>query len=55
MMELNKGEDLKSYLLEVNYRKGIEDDCFKVSLYDKNLNQEQILLRNDEGVYVDAL
>lgn len=51
-MELNKGEDLKSYLLEVNYRKGVEDDCFKVSLYDKNLNQEQILLRSDEGVFV---
>lgn len=51
-MELNKGEDLKSYLLEVNYQKGEDDDCFKVSLYDKNLNQEQILLRNEEGVFV---
>lgn len=51
-MEINKGEELKSYLIEVNYKKGDEDDFYKVSLYDKNLNQEQILLRNLEGVFV---
>lgn len=51
-MELNKGEDIKNYLLEINYKKGEKDDYFKVSLFDKNLNQEQILLRNGEGVYV---
>ena len=51
-MELNKGEDIKSYILEVNYKKGEEDDYYKVSLFDKNLNQEQILLRNSEGVFV---
>ena len=51
-MELNKGEDIKSYLLEINYKKGENDDYFKVSLFDKNLNQEQILLRNKEGVFV---
>ncbi len=51
-MELNKGEDIKSYLLEVNYKHGSEDDYYRVSLFDKNLNQEQILLRNSEGVYV---
>ncbi len=51
-MEINKGEEQKSYLIEVNYKKGDEDDFYKVSLYDKNLNQEQILLRNLEGVFV---
>lgn len=51
-MELNKGEEIKSYLLEVNYKKMEEDGYFKVSLFDKNLNQEQILLRNKEGVFV---
>lgn len=51
-MELNKGEDVKSYLLEVNYKKGEADDYYKVSLFDKNLNQEQVLLRNNEGVFV---
>lgn len=51
-MELNKGEDIKSYLIEVNYKKGEADEYYRVSLFDKNLNQEQILLRNAEGVFV---
>ena len=29
-----------------------DNQLFKVSLFDKNLNQEQILLRNEEGVFV---
>lgn len=51
-MELNKGEDIKSYLIEVYYKKGESDDSFRVTLFDKRLNQEQILLRNSEGVFV---
>lgn len=50
-MEITKGEDVKTYALEVGYEKG-EQDLFKVSLTDKDLNQEQIILRNDDGVYV---
>ena len=51
-MEINKGEDIKNYIMEVNYKKASEKEYFKVSLFDKNLNQEQILLRNSEGVFV---
>ena len=51
-MEINKGEDIKNYLVEINFKKGENDQYFKVSLFDKNLNQEQILLRNKEGVFV---
>ena len=51
-MEINKGEDIKNYMMEVNYKKTETDQLFKVSLFDKNLNQEQILLRNTEGVFV---
>ncbi|WP_294561071.1 hypothetical protein [uncultured Traorella sp.] len=51
-MEINKGEDIKNYMLEINFKKGENDQYFKVSLFDKNLNQEQILLRNKEGVFV---
>lgn len=51
-MEINKGEDIKNYILEVHYKKMENDSYFKVSLFDKNLNQEQILLRNKEGVFV---
>lgn len=51
-MEINKGEDIKNYMIEVNYKKSENDHLFKVSLFDKNLNQEQILLRNSGGVFV---
>lgn len=51
-MEINKGEDIKNYMMEINFKKGENDQYFKVSLFDKNLNQEQILLRNKEGVFV---
>ena len=45
-MEITKGEDIKAYTVQVGYQKG-ENEFFKVSLYDKDLNQEQIILRND--------
>ena len=50
-MEITKGEDVKTYAVEVGYKKE-DKDFFKVSLVDKELNQEQIILRNDAGVYV---
>lgn len=50
-MEITKGEDTKAYALEVGYEKG-DSEHFKVSLTDKELNQEQVILRNDDGVYV---
>ena len=50
-MEVLKGEDTKSYVIEVGYQKG-DTDKFRVSLKDQDLDQEQIILRNDEGVFV---
>lgn len=50
-MEIVKGEDVKTYAVEVGYKKA-DKDMFKVVLTDKELNQEQIILRNDAGVYV---
>lgn len=51
-MEMHKGEDVRSYALQVAYQKEAEKEYFKVSLLDKQLNQEQMILRNDEGVFV---
>lgn len=51
-MEITKGEDVKTYALQVGYQKVDELDFFKVSILDKELNQEQIILRNAEGVFV---
>ena len=50
-MEIAKGEDVKTYAVEVGYKKA-DKDFFKVTLTDKELNQEQIILRNDAGVFV---
>lgn len=51
-MEINKGEDTKMYHVQVGYQMLEEQPYFKVSLLDKELNQEQIILRNTEGVFV---
>lgn len=51
-MEITKGEDVKAYGVQVAYQKVDESDYFKVSLLDKELNQEQVILRNSEGVFV---
>lgn len=51
-MEITKGEDVKTYALEVGYKNVEDNDYFKVSLLDKELNQEQVILRNNEGVFV---
>ncbi|MEG1702735.1 MAG: hypothetical protein RR267_07575 [Erysipelotrichaceae bacterium] len=51
-MEINKGEDVKRYRVQVGYEKKDQKECYKVSLYDKAINQEQVILRNDQGVFV---
>lgn len=50
-MELNNGEEQRNFNVKVSYFKK-EGDLFRVSLYDTTINQEQIMLRNEEGVYV---
>lgn len=50
-MEITKGEDHKSYTLEVGYQNK-DKGQYKVALTDKDLNQSQIILRNKQGVYV---
>ncbi len=51
-MEIAKGEDVKAYSLDVGYLKNEDKDFFKVSITDKELNQTQVILRNESGVYV---
>ncbi len=51
-MELNNGEEQRTFNVNVSYLKKEDQDLFRVSLYDTTLNQEQIMLRNEEGVYV---
>lgn len=51
-MDIENGEETRNYFVTTDYLKGEEVDNYRVSLYDKNINQEQILLRNDKGVFV---
>ena len=51
-MDFVNGEDVRQFFVEVSYEKEENKDLFRVSLLDKGLNQEQILIRNLDGVYV---
>lgn len=48
-LEIINNEDSYLYDVEVAYKKG---DNFKVDLRNKINNHEQIILRNNDGVYV---
>lgn len=48
-MEIINNEDIYKYDVNVSYK---EDDYYKVSLKNESNNHEQIILKNDEGVYV---
>lgn len=48
-MDIYNNEDTFTYKIVVNYQK---DDKYKVSMINQNNNHEQIILKNDESVYV---
>lgn len=47
-MEIYNGDDVYKYDVKSSY----EDDKYRVSLKNKTNNHEQIILKNDDGVYV---
>ena len=48
-LEIYRNEEKYTYNVDSSYKKG---DLFKVNLVNQNNNHEQIILKNDEGVYV---
>ena len=48
-LEIINNDDTYNYDVDVKYKK---DDLYRVSLVNKVNNHEQIILRNEEGVYV---
>lgn len=48
-MEIINNEDIYKYDVKVSYKK---DDYYKVSLKNESNSHEQIILKNDDGVYV---
>lgn len=48
-LEIYRNEEKYTYNVDSSYQKG---DLFKVSLINQNNNHEQIILKNNDGVYV---
>jgi outer membrane lipoprotein-sorting protein len=48
-MQIINNEDIYKYDVKVSYK---EKDLFRISLKNKANNHEQIILKNEEGVYV---
>lgn len=48
-MEIINNEDTYTYDVTVSYKKG---DYYKIDLINTLNNHEQVILRNDDGVYV---
>ena len=48
-LDIYRNEEKYSYDVDSSYMKG---DYFKVDLINKNNNHKQIILKNDDGVYV---
>ena len=51
-MEFFKGEDSRKYNVKVSFKKELDQDLFRVAMYDKASEQEQIIVKNKDGVYV---
>lgn len=50
-MEMLENDELKSYQVTSTYA-SLKEDYYKVELYDKSLNQAQVIVKNAEGVFV---
>lgn len=51
-MDFYKGEETRSYDVKVSYKKHQPCDLYRVSMFDKAIEQEQIIIKNTDGVYV---
>ena len=51
-MDMLENDELKSYQVTTTYGLVDENAYYKVELYDKSLNQSQVIVRNADGVFV---
>jgi len=51
-MDLENGDDTRNYLVTTDYQKEEKNENFRVSIKDTNVNQEQIIIKNADGVFV---
>ena len=50
-LEILNNDDIYNYEVETAYK---EDDYYKITLTNTSNNHEQIILKNDDGVYVQT-
>ena len=48
-MEMTQNDELKSYEVKVDYLKKDKQKYYRVELYDKSLNQSQIIIKNKKS------
>ncbi len=51
-MEMIENDEMKSFQVTSTYARIKDQDYYKVELYDKSINLSQIIVRNNEGVFV---
>ncbi len=51
-LEMRNGDEVRTYNVKVSYKDIDGKDNYRVSLYDTSINQEQLILKNKQGVYV---
>lgn len=51
-MEMLENDELKTFQVTSTYACLDDQDFYKVELYDKSINLSQVIVRNDEGVFV---
>lgn len=51
-LEMRNGDEIRNYNVKVSYLLQDGKDYYRVSLFDTSVNQEQLILRNADGVYV---
>lgn len=51
-MEMLENDELKSFQVTSTYASLDKKDFYKVELYDKSLNQAQVIVKNEDGVFV---
>lgn len=51
-MEMLSGEEKREYMVTTDFSKKEDNSYFRVSLMNKSIQQEQILLRNDKGIFM---
>lgn len=51
-MDMENGDNTRNYFVTTDYQKTDDGENFRVSIKDQNISQEQIIIKNKDGVFV---